>query len=32
MVDSESQYRRWAELMDRKASGEVLSAEELAFC
>ncbi|MFI5307004.1 MAG: PEGA domain-containing protein [Polyangiales bacterium] len=32
MADSESQYRRWAELMDRKAMGEVLSADELAFC
>ncbi len=26
------QHRRWAELMDRKALGEMLTSEELAFC
>lgn len=32
MSDLELQYRRWAELMDKKAAGDSLSAEELALC
>jgi hypothetical protein len=32
MIDLEAQYRRWAELMDRDASGGALSPDELAFC
>ncbi|MDD9934267.1 MAG: PEGA domain-containing protein [Myxococcales bacterium] len=32
MSDRGNQYRRWAELMDRRAIGEPLSPEELEFC
>lgn len=32
MIEREHEYRRWAELMDRRAAGEPLSADELAFC
>src|SRR5687768_2398679 len=32
MNDWEDKSRRWAELMDRRALGEALSAEELAYC
>jgi tetratricopeptide (TPR) repeat protein len=32
MTDRDDNLRRWAELMDRSALGEALSAEERAFC
>jgi hypothetical protein len=32
MADWDNQHRRWAELMDRQALGETLSAEELELC
>jgi len=32
MTELESQYRKWADLMDRRAAGEALSPEELAWC
>lgn len=32
MTELESQYRRWTELMDRRAGGDPLSDDEEAFC
>ena len=32
MTELEGQYRRWTELMDRRAGGDPLSADEEAFC
>lgn len=32
MSEWDSQYRRWADLMDRQAVGEALSADDAAFC
>lgn len=32
MIDQEAQYRRWAELIDRRDAGDTLTADELAFC
>src|SRR5690348_8081795 len=32
MSELDPQYRRWTELMDRSAAGDLLSPEELTFC